>query len=803
MKSHYRAVVIGGGVVGASVLYHLAKLGWREVALIERSVLTAGSSWHAAGGVHALNADPNMSALQAYTIDLLPRIAEESGIDIGLHVTGGISFASTPERWEWLRHAFRVYQTMGIETCRLVSVEEIAEMLPVLDTTGIYGGLYDAQEGYVDTTGVVQAYARAARNMGAEVIEHNRVLELHSRPGPAWEVVTEKGTLTAEHVVNAGGLWARRIGRMVGVDHPVAPLAHHYLVTETIPEIAALDREIPFGVDLDGGTYMRQEGRGMLLGIYEKSYRHWAIDGAPWDYGIELLPEEIDRIGEELEAGFRRYPCLERAGIRRWVCGAFTFTPDGNPLVGPVAGVPNYWAACGVMAGFLQGGGVGKTLAEWMIEGEPETDAFGMDLARYGDFAARNPYLRQTTGQFYSRRFAITYPNEQLWAGRPLRVSPIHRALEAAGARFGVSWGLEVPLYFAPEGFEERPTLRRSNAHGIVGEECRRVRSGVGLVDITGFARYEVTGPRAREWLDRLLAGRLPAPGRARLSPMLAPSGRLKGDLTVLNWGDGRWWVMGSYQLRAWHMRWFLDHLEEGVAVCDISDAVAGLGVVGPRARELLARVSDGDVSNEALPFMGLAILDVGLVRARVARISVCGELGYEVNCGALELPVLYGTLKAAGQELGVVDFGYSAMNSMRLEKSFGAWSKEYTQGYTPGETGLDRWIDWDKGDFIGRAAALAERERGPARRLVTLEVEADDADALGFEPVWQAGRRVGFVTSGGYGHVVGKSLALALVEADIAAPGTGLTVHVVGEERPAVVIPPSPWDPEGTRMRG
>ncbi|HUL09091.1 MAG TPA: FAD-dependent oxidoreductase, partial [Candidatus Acidoferrum sp.] len=492
MKSHYRVVVIGGGVVGASVLYHLAKFGWPDVALVERSVLTAGSSWHAAGGVHALNADPNMAALQAYTIDLLSEIERESGQPIGLHMTGGITVASAPARWEWLQSAYRIFQTIGIEDCHLMTPAEIKKACPVIDIEGVIGGLWADREGYVDTTGTVQAYAKCARLRGAEVIEHNRVLELH-RKSDAWQVVTEQGTITAEHVVNAAGLWAKRVGRMVGVDLPVSPMEHHYLLTENIPEIAAMgSRELPLVVDLEGFTYMRQDLKGMLVGIYEIKHQHWMMDGAPWDYGIELLQEDIDRIGDELALSFKRYPCLQTAGIRKWVNGAFTFSPDGNPLVGPVPGVPGFWSACAVMAGFLQGGGVGKTLAEWMIHGEPEADAWPMDIARYGDFAANKEYIRQTTGQFYSRRFVMTYPNEQLWAGRPLKMAPAYEAMTAAGARWGCSWGLEVPLYFAPRDFVETPSLKRSEAHDIVAAECRAVRDAVGLLDISGFSRYEV-----------------------------------------------------------------------------------------------------------------------------------------------------------------------------------------------------------------------------------------------------------------------------------------------------------------------
>lgn len=807
MKDEYRVVIIGGGVVGASVLYHLAKFGWTDVCIVERSVLTAGSSWHAAGGVHALNADPIMASLQAYTIDLLSEIERESGQSIGLHMTGGITVASAPARWEWLQSAYRVFQTIGIEDCYLMTPEEIKARCPIMDVDGVLGGLWADREGYVDTTGTVHAYARAAKNRGADIIEHNRVLELHPRQEGGWDVVTEQGTIRAEHVVNAGGLWAKQVGRMVGIDLPLAPLQHHYLVTETIPEVAALDFEVPMTVDLEGFTYMRQDQHGVLVGIYEINHEHWSIDGAPWDYGIELLQEDVDRISDELEMAFTRYPVLQEVGVRNWVNGAFTFSPDGNPLVGPVRGIPNYWLACGVMAGFLQGGGVGKTLAEWMIHGEPEADAWPMDIARYGAFASNREYIRQTTGQFYSRRFVMTYPNEQLPAGRPLRKSGAYDAMSAAGAVWGCLWGLEIPLVFGPSGFEETPTLKRSNAFEIVADECRSVREGVGLLDITAFSRYEVTGDAARQWLDRVMAGRLPSPGRARLAPMLAPDGRLKGDLTVFNWGDGTWWIMGSYYLREWHMRWFEDHLDpvqdKGVRVRDISDSVVGFSLSGPNARSVLQALTSDDVGPESLPFMGCRSLDVGLVRARVGRLSVAGELGYEINCEASEHVTLRQTLMEAGAEFGLREYGFYALNSLRLEKSFGIWSKEFMQGYTAGMTGLDRWIDFSKPEFIGKAAALKEREEDSApQKLVTLAVDAEDADASGYEPIWHEGRRVGFVTSGGYGHSVGISLAMALVEPALAEVGTEFSVHVVGVERTATVIPSSPHDPTGARMR-
>ena len=813
MKKHYRAVVVGGGVVGVSVLYHLAKFGWRDVALIERSELTAGSTWHAAAGFHALNGDPNIAALQSYTIDLYRQIEAESGVSCGLHMTGGVNVASDPDRWQALKAAWAVFQTMGIDTARLMTPEEANEVCPVADISGLRGGLYDSNEGYLDPHGTTHAYATAARQHGAEVILRNRVLDLRQRPGGGWDVHTEDGVIGADHVVNAAGLWAKQLGLMAGVDLPVTPLEHHYLVTEEIPEVAALDREMGLFVDLDGYTYMRQEGKGMLIGVYELNPKHWQVEGAPWDYGMELIPEDIERISPQLAKGFERYPCLAETGIKRWVNGAFTFTPDGNPLVGPVRGLPGYWVACGVMAGFSQGGGVGKALAEWMIHGEPEQDVYGMDVARYGDYAANREYLRQTTAQFYARRFVMTYPNERLPAGRPLRRPPSYAEMSAAGAQWAAGWGLELPCYFAPADFVETPTLQRSNAFELVGAECRAVRETAGLLDTSGFARYEISGAGAAQWLDRLLACRLPQPGRVRLAPMLGHDGRLKGDLTVINWGpDGsgadRYWLMGSYYLRGFHMRWFEDRLGDGsfgeIKLRDISDRVSGLAIAGPRARELLAACAEGDVSNAALPFMACAELDVGMVRCRVARLSVAGELGFELNCAAGDQATLRDALLAAGQAVlgrsGLREFGFYALNSLRLEKSFGIWSREFTQGYSPAMVGLDRFVAADKGDFIGAAAFAAAG--APAQRLVTLQIDAEDADAAGFEPLYHGGEKVGFITSGGYGYALQQSLALALVDAAAAAPGTELETYIVGEPRRARIIEPSPHDPSGARMR-
>ena len=800
MKSHYRVVIIGGGVVGASVIYHLSKFGWKDICLLERSVLSAGSSWHAAGGIHALNADPNMSALQAYTIDLLPKVEKESGENIGLHMTGGLTMAGTPERWEWLQSAYRVYQSIGIEDCRLVTPQEASKLNPIMSTEGLLGGMWADREGYLDTTGTVKAYAAAARKQGAEYYENTKVESL-SQTKEGWQIITNKGVINCEHVVNAAGLWAKQVGRMAGIELPVSPLKHHYLISDSIPEIEKLDFEVPMTVDLEGFTYLRQDQKGVLLGIYEINHEHWAMDGAPWDYGMELFQEQTDRIENEITLGFQRYPCLQEVGVKTWVNGAFTFSPDGNPLMGPVPGKKGYWCACAVMAGFLQGGGVGKSLAEWMIYGEPEADVFGMDVARYGKYAENKQYIKETTGQFYSRRFVMTYPNEQLPAGRPLKMSPAHDAMTENGCQWGVSWDLEVPLYFAPKDFKETPSLKRSNAFEIVKNECLNVKNGVGLLDISGFSRFEVTGTNAEDWLDKVFACKLPKKGKASLAPMLSPSGKLKGDLTIFNWGDGSWWVMGSYYLRNWHMRWFSENLIPNVFIRDLGEDYCGFSISGPRSKELIKNLTDSEIGK--LPFMGCGNYDIGLIQTKIGRLSVAGELGYEINCRMGDHIALRRLLLENGKQFGIHEYGFNALLSMRLEKSFGIWSAEYTQGYTPGMTGLDRWINWQKNDFIGKKASYLEKSgNGPNQKLVTLEVDSSDSDASGFEPIWKNGKRVGFITSGGYGHRVQKSLAMGLINTDLAESGQEIDVHIVGKEKKAKIIPVSPYDPKGELMR-
>jgi len=804
MKTHAQAVVIGGGVVGCSVLYHLTKLGWNDVVLIERSELTSGSTWHAAGGFHTLNSDPNIAKLQGYTIGLYKELEAISEQPCGLHHVGGVTLATDNARMDFLITERAKHRYMGLDT-HIVTPKEIADLCPVISIDGVVGGLYDPLDGHLDPSGTTHAYAKAARIQGAEIYLRNRVLELNRKADGSWDVVTEEGTINTENVVNAGGLWAREVGAMVGVYHPLHPMEHQYLVTDDIPEVFERDDELPHIMDPGGETYFRQEGRGLVIGIYEQDCDPWGVDGTPWNFGHELLPDNLDRISDPLEAAFQRYPCLAEAGIKTVINGPFTFAPDGNPLVGPMPGVPGYWCACAVMAGFSQGGGVGLALAEWMIEGEPGSDIFAMDVARFGDYTT-NTYTREKVVENYQRRFSITYPNEELPAQRPLLTTPAYGIWDKQNAVFGVGYGLEHVNYFAPEGEArmETPSYRRSNAFAPVAEECHAVRTAVGINEIHNFGKYDFSGPGAEDFLNHIMANRMPKLGSMALTPMLNPGGKLIGDLTVSHVEENRFQVVGSSIAQAYHMRWFEKHLpKDGVTVKNVSLQRIGFQIAGPNARELLSRTTRADVSNEAFPFLRVREMEVGNTPATVCRVSYTGDLGYEIYVPTAYQVALYEALSEAGKELGLRPFGMRAMMSLRLEKSFGSWLREYKPDYTPAETGLDRFVKFQKEDFIGRDAAVGARDNPPPRHLTTLIVDADDADVCGDEPIFRDGNVVGFVTSGGYAHFAQKSVAIGFVPTDMIEEGAKFEIEILGHMRPAMINNTPLFDPGAERMRG
>ncbi|WP_127560019.1 GcvT family protein [Nioella ostreopsis] len=807
LPSHAKVVVIGGGVVGCSILFHLAKFGWKDVVLLERDELTSGSSWHAAGQIHTISSDPNISRLQGYTIDLYKEIEETSGHSVGLHMTGGFYAASTKEWYDYLKRERSKARYMGLDQ-EFISPKELAERHPLIDTSQYYAALWDDQDGDLDPSGATYAFAKAARVHGAQYFTHCGVTATTQRPDGSWDVTTPKGVINAEIIVNCGGLWAREVGHMQGLHIPVQPMEHHYLITEAIPEIVERMQpggagRLPCGIDYEANIYFRQERQGMLLGTYEPKGTPWKVEGTPWTFGHELLQPDLDRIADRLELGFERIPALANAGIKDAINGPFTFGPDGNPMIGPVPGMTNYWCAVGVMAGFCQGGGVGLTMAEWMIDGEPSIDVWAMDVARFGDWATPDWGTVKST-ENYERRFVMTFPNETLPKGRLQKTTALYDRLVAKGARMGQGFGLENALWFAdgPDDAHEEPTFERNRSHDYVAREVKAVQEAVGGIEIANFAKHEVKGAGARAWLDRILAGYVPKPGRLTLTPMLTPKGRLYGDLTVACLADDHFMLFGSGDMQDAHRRWFEKDLPADVSYANVSDDWHGIALSGPNSRELLARITRDDVSAEAFKFRDLRQTFVGGVPVILNRISFSGELGYEIYCKPQYLLRLAEAIEAAGADLGYHWYGARALMSMRLEKGWGAWSLEFRPDFNAVESGMEAFINWKK-DFVGKEATLAAREAGPKRRLVTMAIEAEGIDVTNDEAVLKDGAAVGYVSSGGYGHRTGQSLAMGYVDAAHAAPGSELEVEILGEMYKARVLDGPSYDANGANMRG
>ncbi|RFO98379.1 glycine cleavage system protein T [Rhodoferax lacus] len=808
MKTTAQVVVIGGGVVGCSVLYHLTKKGWSDVMLLERDQLTSGSTWHAAGGFHTLNGDPNVAMLQSYTVALYEELERISGQSCGLHKSPGIMLADTPERMEFLKMTVARGRYLGMET-EIISVKEAKNYFPFIEEKYFLGALLDPNEGHLDPSGTTYAYAKAARLGGATIEVQTKVESLEQKPDGHWRVITNKGVIECEHVVNAGGLWAREVGRMVGIELPVLAMEHMYLVTDDIPEVVEFNKstgkEIGHVIDFGAESYLRQEGKGMVLGVYEQAGKPWSPKNTPWSFGQELLQPDLDRIAPSLEIAFKHFPTLENAGIKRVINGPFTFAPDGNPLVGPVQGRTNFWSACGVMAGFSQGGGVGLALSNWMVDGDPGFDIWGMDVARYGDWATRT-YTNAKVRENYSRRFRIRFPNEELPAARPLQTTPLYDKFIEQGAVMGDSWGMETPLWFAPKGSEAKDivSFHRSNDFEPIKAEVKNVRNGVGVTEIANFAKYEIVGPGAEAWLLQVMTNTMPKTGRLMLTPMLNQNGKIIGDFTIAKAEDNRYMMWGSSQAQVYHMRWFEQHLPKdgSVRITPYGMKLIGLSIAGPKSRELLQRLTDDDVSGESFKFMDYREMEVATVQAKVNRVTYTGDLGYEIWVAPEYQRRLYESILEAGADLGIKPFGMRALLCMRLEKNFGTWYREFRPIYGPFEAGLERFVKLDKPDFIGKAAALKEKTEGPKKTRIFMVVDALDCDVMGDEPIWADGKVVGWVTSGGYGHFVDQSLAQGYIPTELVKDGIDLEIEILGERRKARLQMDPPFDPEAKRMR-
>ena len=804
MKDHARVVVIGGGVVGCSILFHLAKMGWKDVVLLERDELTSGSSWHAAGSFHTLSSDPNVSKLQDYTISLYKEIEETSGHSISLHQTGGYYLASNQSWHDYLKRERSKARSIGLDQ-EFVSMDEVIEKHPLVDPKHYVAALWDPTDGDLDPSGVVYAYAKSARVHGAEFYTHTPVIETNQRADGSWDVVTEKGNIHAEYRVNAGGLWAREVGRMANIHLPVVPMEHHYLITEEIEQIANLPEghRLPHCIDFDANIYLRQENTGMLLGTYEPRSTPWSLDGTPQNFGHDLLDPKLDHIADRLELAFERIPALGTAGIKNIINGPFVFSPDGNPMIGPVPGVKNYWVAVGVMAGFSQAGGVGRSLSEWMIEGEPSIDVWAMDIARFGSFATPQWGVIKSS-ENYERRFVMTFPNETLPKGRRQKTTSLYDRLTQRGAVWQDSFGLENVLWFAnsPEDAYEEPTFHRSRAHDYVAKEVKAVREKVGAIEIASFANHKFTGKGACKFLDYVLAGRIPNQGRVNLSPMLRKSGKLYGDLTVACMNDETYYLFGSSAAQDMHRRWFEENLEgvNDVEYQNVTEDFHGIAIAGPNSRELLSRLTREDVSPESFKFRDIRDTFIADVPALCVRISFSGELGYEIYVEPQYQLKLFEEIEKAGENLGLKLFGSRALMSLRLEKSWGAWTMDFRPDFTVIESGLGFFVNWDK-EFIGKDVSLKEKENGAKKHLSVLEIETE-TDVSGDEAVMHNGKCVGYVTSGGYGHSVGKSLAMTYLPVELIDEDTELEVEILGKFHQASVVMKPLYDPSGSKMR-
>ena len=801
LPTHARVVVIGGGVVGCSILFHLAKFGWKDVVLLERDELTSGSSWHAAGGIHTISSDPNISRLQSYTINLYKEIEELSGQSVGLHQTGGFYAASTKGWYDYLKGERSKARYMGLDQ-EFISPRELADRHPLIDPDHYHAVLWDAQDGHLDPSGTTYAFAKAAKFHGAQYFTHCGATRMSQRTDGSWDITTTKGVINAEQVVNCGGLWAREIGHMAGIHLPVQPMEHHYLITEPMDIVANFGQQLPHGIDFEANVYCRQEGKGMLLGTYEAQATPWKVEGTPWDFGHELLPPDLDRVADRLEKAFERLPAMADAGIKDVINGPFTFGPDGNPLIGPVPGMKNYWVAVGVMAGFCQGGGVGLTLAEWMIDGEPSIDVWAMDVARFGEFASPD-WGTVKSSENYERRFVMTFPNETLPKGRKQKTTALYDRMIAKGAVMDQGFGLENVQWFAngPDDAHEEPTFERNRSHEYVAREIKAVREAVAGIEIANFAKHEFKGAGIREYLNHILAGYIPKPGRLTLTPMLTPKGKLAGDLTVACLAEDHFMLFGSGALQEAHRRWFEKNLPDGISYTNVSDDWHGIALSGPKSRELLARITREDVSADALKFRDLRQTYVGGVPVILNRINFTGELGYEIYCKPQYLLRLADAIEEAGADLGYRWYGARALLSMRLEKGWGVWTLEYRPDFNAIESGMDAFINWNK-EFVGKQATLAAREAGPQQKLVTMIIDVDGIDVSHDEAILVENKAVGYISSGGYAHHVERSMAMGYVTTEFSEPGTKLQVEILGKLYDAEILGEALYDANGEKMR-
>jgi dimethylglycine dehydrogenase len=836
MRTHARAVVIGGGVVGVSTVYHLAKKGWADSVLIERKELTSGSTWHAAGLLPLFNLSYSVGQIHKYSVALYQTLEQETGLDPGLRQVSNIRLARTRDRMDEYNYYAGVAETIGVKV-KFLTPQEVKDIWPLCNVEGILGAIQHPEDGYIQPADLTQSLARGARERGAEINRHTTVTAIERLPSGEWKVSTDKGDVVCEHVVSATGNFARATGRMVGINVPVIPVEHQYIVTEAHPAIVKRKAQgLPeMGVlrESDSAWYMREEAGGLLLGPYEKGAPACYVDGPSSDSEYELFPEDLDRLAPHIETAIARVPAFGEVGVKKVYNGAIAYTPDGSPIVGPAPGVKNFWLNEGHSFGVTAAGGAGWQLAEWIVEGEPTIDMLGVDPRRFGPYADTG-YLIEKNEEAYAKVFTVHYPDEERAAARPLRQTPCYSRMKDLGAVFGSVYGWERPNWFAPQGYglseadldkpdvllnenhppvspgekaREKWSFRRSNYFQFVGDECRNVHDNVGLMDMSAFAKCEVSGPGAEGWLNSILTNRAPKTiGRVTLSYLLTERGGVRAEFTLTRIGPDRFYLISAGALET-HDFDTLEKLlpaDSSVRIDKVTTQRGVLVLAGPRSREVLAKVTNVDVSNKAFPWLTARRLSIKAAGVIAMRVNFVGELGYEFHHPIEMQNAIFDALMEAGAPFGVKPFGIRAMDSLRLEKSYKLIGRELSIEYAALESDLQRFVDFDKGPFLGRDALVAWRDKGFKNKLVTLEVQGvTDADARGSEPVMKNGAMIGRTTSGGYGWRVGKSLALAMVKPELAQVGEEVDVRILGETRRAIVIAESPYDPKNAALRG
>ena len=805
MKNHVRVVIVGGGAMGVGLLYHLPKEGWNDVVLVEKGELTSGSTWHAAALVPNFIGSLNMAKVHVYGSQLYSTLEAETGQATGWHQCGSVRLAVTDDEVDWFKYVHGVLNCVGVDN-HLVSAAEVKQLNPLLNVDDVKLGLYTPTDGHTDPASSTNAMALSARNQGAEIYRHTLVTAINQTRNREWEVVTDKGTIICEHVVNAAGSFSDQLAQMSGFRLPIVNMIHQYLVTENLPEVKALEREPPVTRDPVASCYYRQEQQGLIIGPYETSNAQaWGLDGIDWGFDMELLPENLDQIAPHLELAAQRIPAFANAGIKRVICGPITHTPDGGYLLGPAAGVENYWLCCGASIGITQGPGAGKYLAQWMVHGQTEINVREMDPRRYGEYAnAPGKYVVDKSIDEYEQMYQVHFPGEFREAGRPVNTTPIYGRLQEAGAVFAEIYGWERPKWFSPGGEEEEYGFRRTNTFDYVAAECNLVRDGVGIADLTAFSKYMVTGSDAESFLNRVGANRVSRrDGGVVLTHMLTELGGIECEAAVTRLSGNRYFVTSAIVAQQHDYDWMIQHVKPGedVQIEDVTDTMGMLAVAGPYARKVLQPLTAESLDNDSFRWLTGKEIEIAGIPAIALRVSYTGELGWELYHPIDSMSHLCSSIWSAGEQHEIGWFGTYAVNSMRLEKGYKAWGSELTTEITPVEADIERFVDGSK-EFIGKQATEQRKKDGISMKLVLAQIDADDADCLGNEPAMDGDRVMGVVCSGAYGHRTGMSLAYVYVEPKFSSPGDTFHIPVLGSRRLATVLKEPPYDPQNERLR-